>query len=105
LISSTVPASTSLPCTGNTEWRPSKQTFKYPLAWSEDRPLPLEPTLELARLHGQKLLVRVAKDKALPFEVKVPNAETRAAIAELEAGKGERFESVAALMADLNAGD
>jgi DNA-damage-inducible protein J len=35
----------------------------------------------------------------------VPTAETRAAIAELEAGKGERFESVAALMADLNAGD
>jgi DNA-damage-inducible protein J len=51
------------------------------------------------------LLVRVAKDKALPFEVKVPNAETRAAIAELEAGKGERFASVAALMADLNADD
>ena len=51
------------------------------------------------------LLVRVAKDKALPFEVKAPNAETRAAIAELEAGKGERFESVAALMADLNADD
>jgi DNA-damage-inducible protein J len=51
------------------------------------------------------LLVRVAKDKALPFEVKVPNAETRAAIAELEAGKGERFASVAALMADLTADD
>jgi DNA-damage-inducible protein J len=51
------------------------------------------------------LLVRVAKDKALPFEVKAPNAETRAATAELEAGKGERFESVAALMADLNADD
>ena len=51
------------------------------------------------------LLVRVAKDKALPFEVKVPNAETRAAIAELDVGKGERFASVAALMADLTADD
>jgi DNA-damage-inducible protein J len=51
------------------------------------------------------LLVRVAKDKALPFEVKMPNAETREAIADLEAGKGERFESVEALMADLNADD
>jgi DNA-damage-inducible protein J len=51
------------------------------------------------------LLMRVAKDKALPFALKVPNAETREAIAELEAGRGERFESVGALMADLNADD
>jgi DNA-damage-inducible protein J len=51
------------------------------------------------------LLVRVAKDKALPFAVKVPNAETRQAIVELEAGEGARFESVEALMADLNADD
>ena len=51
------------------------------------------------------LLVRIAKDKALPFAVKVPNAETRQAIAELEAGKGARFASVEALMADLNTDD
>ena len=53
------------------------------------------------------LLVRVAQDKALPFAiaVKVPNAETRAAIAELETGHGERFTTVEALMADLNADD
>jgi len=50
-------------------------------------------------------LVRVAKDKALPFEVKVPNAETRAAIAELQTGKGERFARVSALLADLKADD
>lgn len=30
-------------------------------------------------------LTRVAKDKALPFELKVPNAETRAAITESRA--------------------
>ena len=39
------------------------------------------------------------------FEVKVPNATTRKAIAELEAGKGRNFSTVDALMADLNAED
>lgn len=34
-------------------------------------------------------------------DVKVPNATTRKAIAELEAGKGERFANVDELMADL----
>ena len=49
------------------------------------------------------LLVRVAIDKALPFEANVPNAETRAAMAELEQGAGKSFDSVADLIADLNA--
>jgi DNA-damage-inducible protein J len=51
------------------------------------------------------MLTRVAVEKALPFEVRVPNAASVAAMLELEAGRGERFESVADLMADLNAGD
>jgi len=51
------------------------------------------------------LLVRVAAEKALPFEVKAPNAATRKGMAELEAGKGKRFASVEALMADLHADD
>jgi DNA-damage-inducible protein J len=51
------------------------------------------------------LLVRVAAEKALPFEIKVPNAETRAAMAELEKGAGASFDSVADLMVDLNAKD
>jgi len=51
------------------------------------------------------LLVRVAAERALPFEIKVPNAETRKAIAELEEGAGKSFDSVAELMADLNAED
>ena len=51
------------------------------------------------------LLVRVAAEKALPFEIKVPNAETRAAMAELERQAGKSFDSVADLMADLNAED
>jgi DNA-damage-inducible protein J len=39
----------------------------------------------------------------LPFDVQVPNATTRKALAELEAGKGNHYESVAALMAHLQA--
>lgn len=50
------------------------------------------------------MLTRVARDKVLPFDVR-PNAATREAIAELEAGKGARFDSVEALMADLRADD
>lgn len=48
------------------------------------------------------LLVRVAADKAFPFPVKVPNATTRKAMAELEQGKGKRFESADALFKDLS---
>jgi DNA-damage-inducible protein J len=51
------------------------------------------------------LMLRVADERRLPFEVKAPNAATREAIAELEAGKGKRFDSVEALMADLHADD
>ena len=51
------------------------------------------------------LMRRVADERRLPFEVKVPNATTREAIAELEAGKGKRLASVDALLADLNADD
>ncbi len=51
------------------------------------------------------LMLRVADERRLPFEVKAPNATTRKAIAELEAGKGKRAANVAALMADLNADD
>jgi DNA-damage-inducible protein J len=51
------------------------------------------------------LLTRIAQDKALPFEPLVPNATTLAAIKEARAGNMKRFESVDALMADLNADD
>jgi len=51
------------------------------------------------------LMVRIASEHCLPFEVKVPNVPTRKAIAELDAGKGRRFDSVDELMADLHAGD
>ena len=51
------------------------------------------------------LMMRIADEHRLPFEVKVPNAKTRKAIADLQAGKGKRFDSVDALMADLHADD
>ena len=51
------------------------------------------------------LMLRVAEEHRLPFEVKVPNASTIDAVAELEAGNGARFANVHALMADLNADD
>ena len=47
------------------------------------------------------MLRRVAEEKRLPFEVKLPNAESRAAKAELDAGKGKRFQSANALFDDL----
>ena len=51
------------------------------------------------------LLVRVAAEKALPFEIRAPNAETRDAMAELERGAGAPFDSVSDLIAELNAED
>lgn len=51
------------------------------------------------------LLTRVAAEKALPFALKVPNAETRAAIEEIESGNVLSFSSVDELMNYLNADD
>ena len=51
------------------------------------------------------LMLRVAAERRLPFNVRVPAATSRKAIAELEAGKGKRFKNTAALMADLNGDD
>ena len=51
------------------------------------------------------LLTRIAHDKALPFEPLRPNAETIAAMEEARSGKLESFDSIEALMADLNADD
>lgn len=48
------------------------------------------------------MLVRVVSDKALPFDVRIPNAETQAAMRDIQNGKVTRFDSVDDLMADLN---
>lgn len=49
------------------------------------------------------LLTKVAQEKALPFEPLIPNAATLAAMKEARTGKLVRFESIDALMTDLNA--
>lgn len=51
------------------------------------------------------MLTRVANEKALPFEPLVPNAKTIEAMKEARAGKLKSFNSIDALMADLNADD
>ena len=51
------------------------------------------------------LLTRVAAEKALPFEVKAPNAATAAAMREARKGGMPSFRSVSGVMADLNAKD
>jgi DNA-damage-inducible protein J len=51
------------------------------------------------------MLIRVAREKAMPFDVRIPNDETVAAIEEARRGEGTKFSSVAQLMKDLNADD
>ena len=46
------------------------------------------------------LLQRVAAERRLPFDVKVPAPETIEAMAELDAGGGERFGTPEELLAD-----
>jgi DNA-damage-inducible protein J len=47
------------------------------------------------------LLVRVAAEKALPFEVKVPNPTTVKAMRVADMGKGKRHRSAGALLEEL----
>ena len=49
------------------------------------------------------LMVRIAEEKRLPFEVKVPNQTTRQAMEELEAGQGKRLSDITSLFSDLDA--
>jgi DNA-damage-inducible protein J len=51
------------------------------------------------------LMIRIAEEQRLPFNVKVPNINTQKAIAELEAGNGKRINTIDELIADLNADD
>ena len=51
------------------------------------------------------LMLRIADEQRLPFEIKLPNIDTRAAIAEFEDRKGQSFDPVDALMTDLNTDD
>ena len=47
------------------------------------------------------LMLRIADDRRLPFEVKAPNAASRSAISEIEAGKAKRFDGTEDLFEDL----
>ncbi|HET7921979.1 MAG TPA: type II toxin-antitoxin system RelB/DinJ family antitoxin [Gammaproteobacteria bacterium] len=47
------------------------------------------------------LMVRIAEEQRLPFDLKVPNVTTRKAIGELERGRGKRFRTTRALFKDL----
>ena len=49
------------------------------------------------------LLTKVAQDKALPFELLIPNAATIQAMKDARAGKVTKVANLAALFADLNA--
>lgn len=48
------------------------------------------------------LMLRIADERRMPFEVRVPNKTTINAINELELGKSKSFKDVKSLMADLN---
>ena len=47
------------------------------------------------------MLIRVAAEKALPFEVRVPNAATVRAMQPADRKEGKRFRSAEALFKDL----
>ena len=47
------------------------------------------------------VMMRVAEEGRLPFEVKTPNSATRRAMDELENGRGKRFETADALFNDM----
>jgi DNA-damage-inducible protein J len=47
------------------------------------------------------LMLRIADEQRLPFDVRVPTTTTAKAMRELDAGKGERFETPDALFSDL----
>ena len=51
------------------------------------------------------VITRVAVEKALPFEIRVPNATTRATTKEARQGGLKAHASVADLVADLDAED
>jgi DNA-damage-inducible protein J len=47
------------------------------------------------------LLIKIAAEQKLPFEIHTPNAKTVAAMESANRGEGKRFESAEALFQDL----
>ena len=76
-----------------------------------DKGLKEEATIVLASIGltvsdaFRMMLMRVVAEKALPFDPLVPNDETIAAMRDARLGNVRSFETVEALMEDLNAPD
>ena len=51
------------------------------------------------------MMIRIAREKAMPFEPLIPNAETIEAMMEARAGNLEEFETVGDLMKSLHEDD
>ncbi len=51
------------------------------------------------------LMLRIADEHRLPFEIKAPSSSSRLALKEIKDGKVKRFASVDDLMSDLHAED
>lgn len=51
------------------------------------------------------MMIRIAREKAMPFEPLIPNAETIEAMIEARAGNLEEFKTVEDLMKSLHEGD
>jgi DNA-damage-inducible protein J len=47
------------------------------------------------------LLIKVAAEQKLPFEIHTPSSETQAAMRAADAGEGQRFQSAEALFENL----
>lgn len=47
------------------------------------------------------MLLRIVAEKALPFQVRVPNAATAKAMRAADSGKGKKFRSAEELFSDL----
>ena len=59
--------------------------------------------LGLSMTDGIKIFLRrVVMEKGIPFDVKIPNTTTAAAMKELEDGEGVAFDSVDELFEDLD---
>ncbi|WP_207456948.1 hypothetical protein [Azospirillum sp. SYSU D00513] len=61
----------------------------------------MAPT-DVVRPQNDPDLKREAAERALPFEVRVPNETTQAALHAARRSEVARFDDVAGLMADLN---
>jgi DNA-damage-inducible protein J len=61
----------------------------------------LQPAVSALTDAVRMLLIRVAAEKSLPFEVRVPNAKTVKAMRAADRGEGKRFDFAGAAFKDL----